>query len=79
MNTTKRLPIAEVASVEVRHLAADGTVLLAERREIAEFTWAGTLDPLTAAIELHTTLRAERAGEHLVGPSGAGRYQLQVP
>ena len=31
-----------------------------------------------AAIEVHTTLRATVAGEHVVGCSGAGRYQLEL-
>ena len=31
-----------------------------------------------AAIEVHTTLRGDRAGEHVVGCSGPGRYQLAL-
>jgi beta-glucosidase len=78
VRTTTRLPIAEIASADVRYLDASGTVLAAEHREVGELTWMGTLDPRVASIELHTTLRAQRAGEHLVGPSGAGHYQLTL-
>ncbi|WP_037494821.1 beta-glucosidase [Solirubrobacter soli] len=78
VRTTTRLPIADITSADVRYLDADGTVILAENREIGELTWLGTLDPRVEAIELRTTLRAERAGEHLVGPSGAGHYQLSL-
>jgi beta-glucosidase len=53
-------------------------VLGAEHREIGEFTWLGSLDPAVRAIEVHTTLRAEGAGEYVVGCSGPGRYQLSL-
>ena len=72
MRTHTRLPVAPVSAADVRFFAADGTVLGAEHREIGEFTWLGTLDPDVAAIEVHTTLRATVAGEHVVGCSGAG-------
>ena len=64
--------------VTVPAVVIHGTVLSAEHREVGEFTWLGTLDPRVAAIEVHTTLRAERAGEHLVGPSGPGEYRLTL-
>ncbi|HEY6888550.1 MAG TPA: glycoside hydrolase family 3 C-terminal domain-containing protein, partial [Solirubrobacter sp.] len=78
VRTATRLPIAEISSADVRFLDASGTVISAEHREVGEFTWLGTLDPRTAAIEVHTTLRARRAGEHLVGPSGPGEYRLML-
>jgi beta-glucosidase len=78
VRTATRMPIADVKSADVRFLDAGGTVISAEHREIGEFTWLGTLDPRVAAIEVHTTLRAERAGEHLVGPSGPGEYRLTL-
>ncbi len=70
-----RLPVADV-SAEVRHLAADGTELSRERRETGEFAWMGALE--ADVIEIQTTVRAERAGEHVIGCSGAGRHQLWV-
>ena len=73
-----RLPVANVKAADVRFFAADGTVLGAEHREVGEFTWLGTLDPAVAAIEVHTTLRADAAGEYTVGCSGPGRFQLSL-
>ena len=73
-----RLPVANVKAADVRFIAADGTVLRAENREVGEFTWLGTLDPAVAAIEVHTTLRADAAGEYTVGCSGPGRFQLSL-
>jgi beta-glucosidase len=73
-----RLPVAAVKSADVRFFSEDGTVLGAEHREIGEFTWLGSLDPAVRAIEVHTTLRAEGAGEYVVGCSGPGRYQLSL-
>jgi beta-glucosidase len=78
VRTSTRLAVADVRSADVRFLAADGTVLGAEHREVGEFTWLGTLDPRVAAIEVHTVLRAQEAGEHVVGASGAGRFVLAV-
>ena len=78
VRTHTRLPVAPVSSADVRFFAADGTVLGAEHREIGEYTWLGTLDPAVASIEVHTTLRATAAGEHVVGCSGPGRYRLSL-
>jgi beta-glucosidase len=78
VRTSTRLAVADVRSADVRFLDAGGTVLDAEHREIGEFTWLGTLDPAVAAIEVHTSLRAERAGEYIVGCSGPGRYRLSL-
>ena len=78
VQTHTRPPVAEVSSADVRFLAADGTVLGAEHRETGEYTWMGTLDPAVAAIEVHTTLRATVAGEHLIGCSGPGRFRLSL-
>ena len=78
VHTHTRPPVAEVSSADVRFLAADGTVLGAEHRETGEYTWMGTLDPAVAAIEVHTTLRATVAGEHLIGCSGPGRFRLSL-
>jgi beta-glucosidase len=76
VRTATRLTIAGVKSADVRFVDVAGTVFAAEHREVGEFTWLGTLDSRTAAIEVRTTLRAERAGEYLVGPSGPGAYRL---
>jgi beta-glucosidase len=78
VRTHTRAPVAPVNAADVRFFAADGTVLGAEHREIAEFTWLGTLDPAVKAIEVHATLRATVAGEHVVGCAGTGRYRLTV-
>ncbi|HET6550169.1 MAG TPA: glycoside hydrolase family 3 N-terminal domain-containing protein [Solirubrobacter sp.] len=78
-----RPPAARVPA-EVRFLAADGTVLASERRATGEFTWLGSFAPAdvdpaaVAAIEVRTTLRAQVAGEHVVGCAGPGRYRLAV-
>jgi len=59
-------------------------VLARERRETGEYTWLGSFAPApvamgdVAAIEVHTTVRAEAAGEHRIGCSGPGRYVLCV-
>jgi beta-glucosidase len=71
-----RPPVADVGA-ELRFLAGD-RVLATERREIGEFTWLGTLDPQVEAIEVHTTITAARAGEHLIGCSGVGRFALSL-
>ena len=73
VRTYTRLPVADV-SAELRYLVADGTELSRERREIAEFAWMGSLE--ADVIEVHATVRAERAGEHVIGCSGVGRHQL---
>jgi beta-glucosidase len=70
-----RLPVARV-SAEVRFLDGDGGVVTSEQRETGDFTWLGTLPEGVAAIEVHTTLRASRSGEHVVGCSGVGRFRL---
>lgn len=62
-----RLPVADV-SVEVH----DGG--LVERRVTGEFTWFGA--PKT--VEVHTTITAERAGEHVIGASGVGHFTLTL-
>lgn len=62
-----RLPVADV-SVELRD--GDRT----ERRETGEFTWFGA--PRT--VEVHTTITAERAGEHVIGASGVGHFTLTL-
>ena len=69
--------------VEVRFLAADGTVLATEERPGCAFTWMGTFGyglaiRDVARVEVHAVLRATDAGTYEVGGSGVGRYALSV-
>ncbi|WP_222263191.1 beta-glucosidase family protein [Modestobacter marinus] len=69
--------------VQVRYLAADGTVLGTEERAAAAFTWMTTVGdgiPIerVAAVEVRTRLRADRDGTHQVGASGVGRFRVTV-
>jgi beta-glucosidase len=77
VRTHTRLPMAEV-SAEVRFIAGDGSVLGTEQREIGEFTWLGSLPAGAIAVEVHTTLHADAAGEYVVGCSGEGSYRLTL-
>src|SRR4051794_28020719 len=71
-----RLPVAALAA-EVRFLGADGEALGTERRSAGRFRWRD-LDPAIRAIAVHATLRAETAGEHVIGASGDGRFRLEL-
>jgi beta-glucosidase len=78
-----RRPDGGGPGVEVRFLAADGTVLRTEHRPGYAFNWLGSFgDGLAigdvARIEVHTVLRAADAGTYAVAGSGVGRYQLSV-
>jgi beta-glucosidase len=78
-----RRPGGAGPGVEVRFLAADGTVLQTEHRPGCAFNWLGSFgDGLAigdvARIEVHTILRAADAGTYEVAGSGVGRYQLSV-
>jgi beta-glucosidase len=72
----ERLPVAD-QDVELRFLAADGSVLESERRRTGTFRW-NALDPAVRAVEVHATIRAATAGEHVVGASGVGRFRLEL-
>ena len=84
VRTQTGLPEAEPeGGVEVRFLAADGTVLGSEHRDAAAFTWMVAFTPElpvrdVATVELRTRLRAGEAGEHVIGCSGVGRHRLSV-
>ena len=72
-----------LGEVEVRFLAADGSVLGSEQRRTGLFTWLGSYGEgvaasEVAAVEVRGSLRAARAGEHVVGASGLGRQQLTL-
>jgi beta-glucosidase len=71
-----RLPVADL-DVEVRCLAADGAVLDTERRHTGTFRW-NALDPAVRTVEVRATIRAEAAGQHVVGASGVGRFRLEL-
>jgi beta-glucosidase len=73
VRTHERLPIAAL-EVELRYA---GTELAPERRNAGEFHW-NALPAGTTAIELRTTLRAEEAGEHVIGASGIGHFTLRL-
>ncbi|MFF7475595.1 glycoside hydrolase family 3 C-terminal domain-containing protein [Streptomyces sp. NPDC008092] len=70
--------------VEVRYLAADGTVLGAEPRAAAAYTWMGSYRPgiasdAVARIEVRTVLRAAAGpGRYGIGASGLGRFRMSV-
>jgi beta-glucosidase len=71
-----RLPVADL-DVEVRLLAADGTAVHTERRHTGTFRW-NALDPAVRAVEVRAAIRADTAGEHVVGASGVGRFRLEL-
>jgi beta-glucosidase len=66
--------------VEVRFLAADGSVLGTEDRPGAAFNWMGGfgVEGETARIEVHAVLRATDPGTYALGVSGMGRYRLEA-
>ena len=69
--------------VEVRFVAADGTVLATEERPGCAFTWMGTFGEGlairdVARVEVHAVLHATEAGTYVVAGSGVGRYELSV-
>jgi beta-glucosidase len=93
VRSTDRLPVAPLAllrrpdgggeGVEVRFLAADGTVRGGENRAGAAFTWLSSFGPdlpmaEVAAVEVHTRVRAPETGTYLLGASGLGTVRLTV-
>jgi beta-glucosidase len=83
---TERIPVAGppwVREVEVRFVAADGTVLGTEHRPGCAFTWLGSFGEDVpradvARVEVHAVLRASDAGVYDVAVSGVGAYRLSV-
>ncbi len=78
-----RRPDGDGPGVEVRFVAADGSVLGREHRTSAALTWLGSFgDDLpiadVAAVEVHTRLRAPESGTYLLGGSGLGRFRLTI-
>jgi beta-glucosidase len=92
VRSSDRLPVAPVAllrrsdgteGVEVRFLAADGTVRGRERRATGAFTWLSSFGPElpmaeVAAVEVHTRVRVPETGTWLLGGSGLGQLRLAV-
>jgi beta-glucosidase len=85
VRSTDRLPVAPLAllgrpdgggaGVEVRFLAADGTVRGREDRRTGAFTWLGRFGPGlpmagVAAVEVHTLVRAPSPAPGCWGPPG---------
>ncbi len=73
VRTHERLPTADL-DVEVTYAGAD---VPPERRRTGDFHW-NALPPGTTAVEVRATLRAETAGEHVIGASGVGRFRMTV-
>jgi beta-glucosidase len=92
VRSTDRLPVAPMAllrrsdggaGVEVRFLAADGTVRGREDRTTGAFNWLSRFGPdlpiaEVAAVEVHTRLCAPEPGTYLLGGSGLGTLRLTV-
>ncbi len=75
-------PEGEEGGVELRFVAADGTVLHREHRRTAAFTWLGSFGDFpaerVAAIEVRTRLLADASGDWTVGCSGVGDFELSL-
>jgi beta-glucosidase len=93
VRSTDRLPVAPLAvlgqpdgggeGVEVRFLAADGSIRGREERSGGAFTWLSSFGPElpmaeVAAVEVDTRVRAPETGTWLLGASGLGRLRLTV-
>ncbi|MDP1847816.1 MAG: glycoside hydrolase family 3 C-terminal domain-containing protein [Solirubrobacteraceae bacterium] len=93
VTSSTRIPVADPAAlrppdgdgpgVEVRFVAADGTVLGTEHRTGCAFVWMGSfgegIAPRDVAwVELRARLRAREAGTYRIGGSGVGRFRLTV-
>jgi beta-glucosidase len=90
--STNRLPTAPPGllrrsdgseGVEVRFLAANGTVVGTEERNAAAYNWMNTvgdgipIEELTA-VEVYARARADQDGTYLIGASGVGRFRLTI-
>jgi beta-glucosidase len=78
-----RGPDGDDTGLEIRFLAADGTVLGHEHRRGAVLNWHGAHGngiraADVAAVEVHGRLHAATTGEYLLGCSGVGRFVLTV-
>jgi beta-glucosidase len=93
VRSSDRLPVAPMAllrrpdgggeGVEVRFLAADGTVRGREDRTTGAFNWLSRFGPdlpiaEVAAVEVHTRVHAPESGTYQVGGSGLGTLRLTI-
>jgi len=93
VRSTDRLPVAPMSllgrpegggeGVEVRFLAADGSIRGREDRTSGAFTWLSSFGPElpmreVAAVEVHTRLRPPETGTWLLGASGLGHLRLTI-
>jgi beta-glucosidase len=93
VRSTDRLPVAPLAllgrpdgagaGVEVRFLAADGSLRGQEDRATGAFTWLNRFGPElpmaeVAAVEVHTRVRVPETGTWRLGGSGLGHLRLTV-
>jgi beta-glucosidase len=92
VRSSDRLPVASLAllrhpdggeGMELRFLAADGTVRGREDRTTGAFTWLSRFGPdlpmsEVVAVEVHTRLRAPESGTWRLGASGLGTLRLTV-
>ena len=93
VTSSPRIPLADAAAlrppdgdgpgVEVRFLAADGTVVGTEQRSGCAFVWMGSfgagIAPRDVAwVEVSARLRAREPGTYRIGGSGVGRFRLAV-
>ncbi len=74
------IPGASEPGVELRFLAADGSLVASDHRRGCAFKWLGSFEHAgrVARIEVHAVLRASDAGTYTVGASGVGRYALSI-
>ncbi len=76
-------PVTGAAGLHLEFVAADGTVLRAERRTATAFAWWDHLPPgigwgETGSIRLTTNYTPEQSGPHLIGAAGIGRLTVTV-
>lgn len=64
--------------LDVRWLAADGTLLRRERRRSGRLLWLGDAEPRAAEVRVACRIRADQDGEWRFGVSAIGRVELAV-
>ncbi|WP_051323901.1 beta-glucosidase family protein [Candidatus Solirubrobacter pratensis] len=74
VRTHERLPVAADMDVVLHYIGAD---LEPEPRRAGDYHW-NALPAGTTAVEAHATLRADTAGEYVIGASGTGRLRLSL-
>src|ERR1700722_13378054 len=76
-------PVTGEPGLHLEFLAADGTMLRAERRTATAFAWWDHLPPgigwgESGTLRLTTTYTPQASGPHLVGAAGIGRLNITV-